>query len=226
MAKKILLLVVVILLAAGVVFGLPYLDRWYNEVEVTDDIIHGDKVEMPGRIATIYFSRVGNTDFPADVDAVSGASVMRNGNEILGNAQMIAMMVNDAVGGDICEIQTVDKYPAVYKTTTEVAKQEFEGEITPRLKELPLKVSDYDTIILVYPLWWSTLPKPVEIFLATNDFSNKTIIPIVTHGGGGTGDSVTVIKRTVNATVREPLDIYSSDISSARKVISDYLVQN
>ncbi len=44
---------------------------------------------MSERILTVYFSRVGNTNFPSDVDAVSGASIMKDGHEIIGNAEMI-----------------------------------------------------------------------------------------------------------------------------------------
>ena len=38
----------------------------------------------------IYFSRVGNTDFPADVDADSSASIRIDDNGLMGNAGQIA----------------------------------------------------------------------------------------------------------------------------------------
>ena len=212
----------IILIAAGI-FGLPYLDRWFHKVEVDSmEIIHGDKVQVEGKILTVYFSRVGNTDFPPDVDAVSGASIMRDGEEIIGNAQMIALMAQDATNSDLLEITTVKKYPAVYADTTNIARQEFsEGEL-PALN-FDVQIDTYDKIILVYPLWWGTLPKPVESFLKTYDFSGKIIIPIVTHGGGGIGDSVDVLKSVTSAQVTNPLDIYSSDIHASRKIISDFI---
>ena len=84
-------------------------------------------------------------------------------------------------------------------------------------------VEDYDKIILIYPLWWSDLPKPVENFLRNSDLSGKKLYPIVTHGGGGFGESLDTLKNFTLAEISEPLDIYSSDILSSRKVIFDWL---
>ena len=100
------------MLAAAGIFGMPYLDRWYHQVYVEKNaVIAGDKVSIPGRVLTVYFSRVGNTNFPSDVDAVSGASIMKDRHEIIGNAEMIAYMVQDAAGGDIFAIQTEKPIP-------------------------------------------------------------------------------------------------------------------
>ena len=210
------------------IFAMPYLDRWFHKVEVDSlQIVDGKKVNLNSKVLTIYFSRVGNTDFPPDVDAVSGASVMRDSQNdtqnIIGNAQMIAMMANNCVGGDIFEIQTVNKYPATYSETVNIAKQEFSGNTLPSLKQSVLNLSKYDVVVLVYPLWWSSLPRAVEAFLKDCDLSGKTLIPIVTHGGGGVGDSVDVIRNLTNAEkITNPLDIYSSDIPSSRNTIYNY----
>ena len=84
-------------------------------------------------------------------------------------------------------------------------------------------VADYDKIILIYPLWWSDLPKPVENFLRNSDLSGKKLYPIVTHGGGGLGNSIETLKNYTLAEISEPLDVYSSDILSSRKIIYDWL---
>ena len=91
------------------------------------------------------------------------------------------------------------------------------------VKPLP-DLSNYDVIFVVYPLWWHTLPMAVEGFFQDDDLSNKTIVPIVTHGGGGIGDSIEVLRETTHAKIPEqPLDIYSSDIPAARQDIAAYL---
>ncbi len=54
--------------------------------------------------------------------------------------------------------------------------------------ELAAKVEDmgkYDVIFIGSPNWWSTIAPPVASFLASYDLSGKTVIPFVTHGGGG-----------------------------------------
>ncbi len=212
-------------LAAAGIFGLPYLDRWYHQVHVEKEaIIHGEKVPISGRVLTVYFSRVGNTDFTSDVDAVSGASIMKDKETLIGNAEMIAYMVQDTAGGDIFAIRTEKKYPADYGETTQEGKRELDEQLAPKLiKPLP-DASSYDVIFVVYPLWWNTLPMPVKGFLQNYDLTGKNIIPIVTHGGGGIGDSFEVIKETTGAHLPDnPLDIYSSDIPSARQDIANYL---
>ena len=211
-------------LAVAGVFGLPYLDRWFHKVEVNaEEIVHGKKILSTENILTVYFSRVGNTDFPQNVDAVSGASIMLDGEKLIGNSEMIAYMARDIIGGDLLEIQTEKIYPADYPATTQVAKTEFDSGELPKIKNLP-DLKSYEKIILIYPLWWSKLPKPVESFLRSYDLSEKIILPIVTHGGGGLGESIDDLKSVTNAKVFEPaLDIYSSDIPASREKIFSYL---
>ena len=213
----------VFVLAVGAIFGLPYLDRWFHKVEVNRaELLRGEKLNLDGKILIVYFSRVGNTNFPEKVDAVSGASLMLEGEEKIGNAQMIAELVQSVTGGDIFALQTEKIYPANYGETTQVAKQEFSNGELPALKKLP-DVDAYDKIILIYPLWWHTLPKAVENFLRSTDLSGKKIFPIVTHGGGGLGESLDALKNSTRAEISEPLDIYSSDIPASRKIIFDWL---
>ena len=64
-------------LAVGGIFGLPYVDRWFHKVEVNRaEILRGEQINFGGKVLIVYFSRVGNTNFPAQIDAVSGASLM------------------------------------------------------------------------------------------------------------------------------------------------------
>ena len=48
-----------------------------------------------GSTLIAYFSRVGNTDFPEDVDAVTTASLMRKDGVLLGNNQYIASLIQE-----------------------------------------------------------------------------------------------------------------------------------
>ena len=211
------------ILAALGIFGLPYIDRWFHKVEVIRaEVLQGEKISTDKKVVTIYFSRVGNTDFSAEIDAVSGASLMKDDTEIIGNAEMIAFMAQSIIGGEIFELQTEKIYPAKYSETVTVAKEEFSSGELPTLKKIPA-VESYDTIILIYPLWWGTLPKAVENFLWQVDLQGKNLIPIVTHGGGGFGESLNALKNFTGAEISEPLEIYSSDIPSSRETIFNFL---
>lgn len=44
---------------------------------------------------------------------------------------------------------------------------------------------EYDTIILIAPIWWGRLPHPVVSFLHNYNFNRKRIIPITTSVSSG-----------------------------------------
>lgn len=65
----------------------------------------------------------------------------------------------------------------------------------PALRALPDHLEDYDTIYLGYPNYWGTMPMCVFTFLASFDFTGKTILPFCTHEGSGLGRSEADIRR-------------------------------
>ena len=223
----ILILVVAALAVLLDVWLLPYLKRHFKTVEIErETVISGESVDSDGRkIVTVYFTRVGNTDFDDDVDAVSGASLLLDEHEeLMGNSQVIGQMIQDAVGGDIISINTKKKYPSAYSDTVSMASEEMNLQELPELMDMPEDIDAYDTVFLVYPLWWNTIPKPVEAFLNSYDFSGKTVIPIVTHGGGGAGRSVEDIKAVCGGVVVEnPLEVYCDDIPYCRERVTEWL---
>lgn len=223
--KLIAVILPVFIIAAAGIFGLPYLDRWFRTVEVDREaIVHGEKVALPGKALTLYFSRVGNTDFPKDTDAVSGASVMKDGETLIGNAQMLAYMAQDITGSDLAEIRTVTSYPVSYTETAKVGRQELQAEELPPIQKNLPNLEQYDTIILIYPLWWGTVPRVVESALQPYDLTGKRLIPIVTHGSSGAGDSLAALGRMTTAKVGpDCLTVYSSDVPRARKKLVEFL---
>ncbi|MDE5780619.1 MAG: hypothetical protein K2I03_03980 [Lachnospiraceae bacterium] len=209
------------------VWLLPYLKRHFLTVEITQEtVISGESVELGDRkILTVYFTRVGNTDFDSNVDAVSGASLLLNEKkEFLGNSQVIGLMIQNAAGGDIVSINTKERYPSSYFDTVSVASKEMKRPEQSELVDMPENLDGYDTVFIVFPLWWNTIPKPVEAFLDSYDFSGKSIIPVVTHGGSGTGKSIEAIKDACDGAVsEEPLEIYCGDIPYCRERVTEWL---
>jgi flavodoxin len=102
-----------------------------------------------------------------------------------GNTRKLAETVHNKVGGDLFEITTVKPYPAKYDDCVEYAKKEKAEKGRPELKSKVANLQQYDVIFLGFPVWWYTLPMPVYSFLESNDFAGKTIVPFMTHGGGG-----------------------------------------
>jgi len=145
-------------------------------------------------ILIAYFSRVGNTDFPEDVDAVSSASLLRKDGELYGNTQYIATLIQQQIGGDLFLIQTEEKYPADYDATDRQGQQESRGRSRPALASHVENMDAYDLVFLGFPNWYYDMPMAVYTFLEEYDLAGKTIIPFATSGGSGFSNAITEIQ--------------------------------
>jgi flavodoxin len=213
---------------ASIAVGLalvPYLDRHFKVVSVEyEKVISGEKVEWKGtKPLVVYFTRIGNTDFDDDVDAVSGASLLLSDGELMGSNQLIADMIADAVECDVKAITlTGEKYPSSYGSTVSVAGKELRNKARPAVE--PIDTSGYDSVILVYPLWWGTVPMPVATFLEGSDLSGKELYLIATQGSSGYGSSVEDIETMAKgADIHKIMSIYCDDIPQSRQRIVNWL---
>jgi len=120
-----------------------------------------------------------------DVDTVARASVVVKDGEKFGNTEYVANGIQQAICGDLFQIEAVQEYTHDHDALTDFAADEKADNARPELKNHIDDISKYDTIILGYPNWWADLPMPVYTFLEEYDLGAKTIIPFVTHGGSG-----------------------------------------
>ncbi|WP_011583207.1 MULTISPECIES: flavodoxin [Chelativorans] len=131
--------------------------------------------ELPqGRILVAYFSRSGNT-------------------------RTVAGQVRRALRADLFEILPENPYPDDYFETVEQAQQETERGYEPPLKETVADIGAYGTVFLGFPIWGTTAPPVIRSFLSAHDLSSKTLVPLVTHGGYGLGDSREVLAQIAPA---------------------------
>ncbi len=214
--------------AASAAIGLalvPYLNRHFKTVKIDhSEAVSGEAVEWNGsKPLVVYFTRVGNTDFKADVDAVSGASLMLADGRLMGNTQLLADMIDNAIDCDVKAITlTGEKYPSGYGETVSVAGKELKNDSRPDIEAID--VSGYDTVILIYPLWWGTVPMPVATFLESSDLSGKKLYVIATQGSSGYGSSIGDIKDMADgAEVIPAMSIYCDDIPDSREKIGKWL---
>lgn len=166
-----------------------------------------------GNILIAYFT-VPETD---DVDTVSSASRVATDNGVVGNTQFIAQAIQQAVGGDLFAIETVQQYPGTHDELLDFAYNELRENARPELASQIENLDDYDTIFLGYPNWNSDHPMPLYTFLESYDFSGKTIIPFVTHGGSGFSRTVSTIQelQPEAAVIEDGLSISCGDVADA-----------
>lgn len=212
--------------ALGIGFGLvPYLNRHFRKVEINySSMVSNEQLNWKGnKPLVVYFTRVGNTDFEPDIDAVSGASLLKSDGELMGNTQFMAKMLQEMLDCDTAAIELTEyHYPSSYSDTCNVGGKEIREHARPKIRNID--VSGYDDIILVYPIWWGTIPMPVATFLESDLFNGKNIHLIATQGSSGFASSTKDIRALVpNAIVEEGISVYCDDIPVSSKLLADWL---
>ncbi|MCR5830780.1 MAG: hypothetical protein K6G67_01390 [Lachnospiraceae bacterium] len=206
-------------------FAVSYLNRHLRAVDISSaEKFAGEMIDWNGKKPlVVYFTRIGNTDFDPDVDAVSGASLMIVDGELTGSDQFLAEMIADIIDCETVPITLTEyRYPSSYNDTIGVAGDELRAQARPAIQ--PIDISDYDSIILIYPLWWNSIPMPVASFLEQNDFNGKTIYLIATQGSSGYGNTVSEIEALAKgATVIPETSIYCEDIPDSEEEILQIL---
>lgn len=130
-----------------------------------------------------------------------------------GNTEGLANLIHEMSGADIFCLERGTPYssssngPVLYGE----ALDELRAEAVPELKAYP-DISQYDTILLGYCNWWSSIPASVRSFLLHDDFSGKTIVPFCSMGGGHFGQTISAIaKLAPDSVIKEGLEVtYSS----------------
>lgn len=104
-----------------------------------------------------------------------------------GNTGDVARAIYEVSGGDLYRIMVAEPYPADDKVRKELLTEQIEQNILPPLQSDVPNLAEYDIIFLGSPVWANHLSMPIKSFLHKYDLSGKTVIPFVSHGGGGRG---------------------------------------
>jgi flavodoxin len=122
------------------------------------------------------------------------------GSEILvayfsrsGNTRVVAGLIRRALGANLFEIRPATPYPDDYLEQVKQATQERDRGIEPPLAATVPNVAGYQTIYLGFPIWGETAPAIIRSFLKKHDLAGKTLVPLITHGGYGLGNSQSVL---------------------------------
>ena len=135
----------------------------------------------------------------------------------------IAEIIKEEVNGDIIEIEPENSYPVSYNEVVEQAKKEINIGYKPKIKN-NIDIKGYSIIIVGSPNWWDTIAPPIATFLESADFSDKTIAPFCTHGGGGHGTIFKDIERiSKSKNMLKGFSIFGSGGKDARNKIVEWL---
>lgn len=134
-----------------------------------------------------------------------------------GHTRLIAEQIRRARDADLFEIVTRDPYPEDYEQTVAQATRERESGFEPALSETLADMSSYRTVFLGFPIWGMDAPAPVRSFLSSHDLAGKTLVPFITHGGYGLGNSLETVR--MHASSARLIEGYSRECEQERRVL-------
>ena len=112
-----------------------------------------------------------------------------------GNTERVANAIAETTGGDLFELTPADPYTDADLDWTDESSRVVREYENPEERDVALTVdtpdnwADYDVVYLGYPIWWGIAAWPVNNFVASNDFTGKTVIPFCTSSSSGLGES-------------------------------------
>jgi len=176
-----------------------------------------------GGVLIAYFTAPEDVE-PDGVDAVAEASIVVSEGEKLGNTEYVARLIQQAAGGELFRIETVQAYPLDHDPLVDQAADEQDEDARPQLASHIENLDQYETILLGYPNWWGDLPMPLYSFLEEYDFGGKTVIPFVTNGGSGASRTIdTISELEPEAQIYEDaLVISRNDVADSAKTVTDW----
>lgn len=143
-----------------------------------------------------------------------------------GNTKFVAEQIQKATGGTLFEIKPVKAYPSNYRECTVEAKKDIKAGVKPELATKVDNIKQYDVIFIGSPNWWSTIAPPVSTFVSSYDFSGKTVIPFITHGGGGLAGCETDLRKLCSKAAIRASGVFSGNgVHGARQEISKWIHQ-
>jgi flavodoxin len=174
----------------------------------------GSVAPRPDRkVLLVFFSRAGENYF-------NGGRKMLT----VGNTEVVAGMIRDALGCDVFEVQPVDPYSDRYDPTVRRNVREQEENARPGIVGLPTSIAGYDTILIGSPIWNVRAPRIMLTFAERFEFSGKTVYPFTTYAMSGLGhvvDEYTAACR--GATIGEALAIRGEEAEVSRPAVESWL---
>lgn len=117
-----------------------------------------------------------------------------------GETKRVAEKIASITNGDLFEIEPKEKYTnADLDWTNKQSRSSVEMKnksFRPEMKENRIDISNYDIILIGFPIWWGVCPTVVNTFIESKDFTGKILIPFCTSGGSGMSYAENDLRKT------------------------------
>ena len=101
----------------------------------------------------------------------------------------VAQNIANNISADIYEIKPKEPYTSSdlnwlnWKSRSSIEMKNKSSR--PEIEDVAIDISEYDTILIGFPVWWYTAPTIINTFIESKDFTGKNLIPFCTSGGTG-----------------------------------------
>ena len=153
----------------------------------------------------------------AETDAAGSAKILVAYFTRTGNTRLIATQIARALDATLFQIVPATAYPEAYEAQVAQAEDERQRGYEPPLRAAVPDLGSYETVFLGFPIWGMTAPSIVRSFLSRHDLSGKTLVPFITHGGYGLGNSLAVVAEHAPRALR--LDGFSKQCDQERETL-------
>ena len=144
-----------------------------------------------------------------------------------GRTRRLAEEISKEFNLDIYEIKPkeiyTDKDLNWMNPLSRSSKEHRNKGLMPELENNNANISEYDKIIICYPVWWYVAPNIVNSFLKSYDFSNKEIILFATSGGSGFGKAVETLKQYVDETCIIKEGAVNPDLDEIKSIMKNVI---
>lgn len=164
-------------------------------------------------VLLVFFSRAGENYF--------------NGgrkNLTVGNTQVAAGMIRDALDCDAYQIQPSEPYSESYDDTVRRNQQEQNQNARPEISNPLASIDAYDVILIGSPVWNVRVPRIILTFIERFDFTGKVVYPFNTYAVSGLGNIVEEYRSGCRgATIGEALAVRGEEVEASRLRIEEWL---
>lgn len=117
-----------------------------------------------------------------------------------GHTKKIAEQIATNINADLFEITPKEKYTEEdldWTNDNSRASREYSNKSERNIELATTDIpnwSDYDTVLIGYPIWWGISAWPVNSFIKAQDFTDKTVIPFCVSHSSDLGNSAKLLQ--------------------------------
>lgn len=116
-----------------------------------------------------------------------------------GTTKEVAEKIASIINADLFVIEPVNKYTSEDLDWTNKQSRssiEMVDETSrPAIKNIVANITEYQNVVIGFPVWWYKEPAIIDTFIEENDLSNKQVYVYVTSGGSTVDGSIESLRQ-------------------------------